>query len=59
MSTYDWLRRRYMTQLEEEIEEMIENDNVDPDTAGDYYTEKLEEWDAGYGDYMYDMIGDR
>lgn len=59
MSTYDWLRRRYMNQLEEEIELMIEEGNVDPDTAGDYYVEKLQNWEDAYGDYMYDMMGDR
>lgn len=59
MSTYDWLRRRYMNQLEEEIELMIEEGNVDPDTAGDYYVEKLREWEDGYGDEMYDLMGDR
>lgn len=59
MSTYDWLRQRYISQLEKEVEEMVEYDNVDPDTAGDYFLEKLEDWEYGYGDYMYDMMGDR
>ena len=59
MSTYNWLRHRYMNQLEEEIEFMIEEDNIDPDIAGDYYVEKMQEWEDGYGDYLYDMMGDR
>ena len=59
MSTYNWLRRQYMNQLEEEIEFMIEEGNVDPDSARDYFVEKMQEWEDGYEDYLYDMIGDR
>ena len=56
---YNWLRRRYIAQLETEIEDMIENENIDPDAAGDYFVEKLQEWEDGYGDYMYDLMEDR
>ena len=56
---YNWLRRRYIAQLEKEVERMIEDENIDPDTAGDYFVEKLQEWEDGYGDYMYDLMGDR
>ena len=56
---YNWLRRRYIAQLEVEIEDMIENENIDPDIAENYFIEKLQEWEDGYGDYMYDLKGDR
>ena len=59
MSTYSWLRRRYIAQLEAEVEDMIEYENVDPDTAGDYFTEKLQEWEDGYESYMFDYREDR
>ena len=56
---YNWLRRRYIAQLEKEVERMIEDENIDPDTAGDYFIEKLQEWEDGYGDYLYDLMEDR
>ena len=56
---YNWLRRKYIAQLETEIEDMIENENIDPDVAENYFIEKLQEWEDGYGDYMYDLKGDR
>ena len=59
MYTDEWVRRRYMAQLAKEVEDMIENGDIDPDIADNYYTEKLEELDAEYGDYLYDMMGDR
>lgn len=49
----------FKNKLKAEIEDMVENGNIDPDTAGDYYVEKMQEWEDGYGDYLYDMMGDR
>lgn len=59
MYTDKWVRRMFKNKLEAEIEDMVENGNIDPDTAGDYYVEKMQEWEDGYGDYLYDMMGDR
>ena len=52
------MRTRYRLSLESDIERMIEDGELDPDSADDYYEEHLDNWDGGYADMMYDIYKD-
>ena len=56
---YDWLRQRYETKLTNELGDKIDFEDISEDEADVIFNEKIEEWEAGYGDYMYDAKGDR
>lgn len=56
---YNSVRRRYELQLGEEIKEKIENEELTEEDAGWYFQEKMEEWQWGYSDAMYDFMNDR
>ena len=53
------MRMRYRSELSDEIDRMIEDGELDPDDADAYYTEKMDDWDGGYADMMYDIYKDR
>ena len=56
---YDWLRQRYENQLLIELRDKIAYENMDESEADAIFNQKMEEWEAEYGDYMYDAKGDR
>lgn len=59
MTAYKWLRQRYEAQLAEELRDKIDFENMSEDEADMIFDQKMEEWEAEYGDYMYDAKGDR
>lgn len=56
---YDWLRQRYENQLINELQNKIDFENMNEVEADIVFNQKMEEWEAGYGDYTYDAKGDR
>lgn len=56
---YRMLEHNYAVRLSDQIEDMIENGELDPDDADDYYYEKMDDFKWGYADYMYDNYKDR
>lgn len=58
-TSYNWMRQRYETQLANELRDKIDFEDMSEDEADRIFDEKMEEWEAGYGDYMYDLMGDR
>lgn len=72
MSTYKWLRQNYEAKLCEQLRDAIDygemtEDEADPEfdqligelKADLEFDRLIEEWEAGYGDYVYDTRGDR
>ena len=57
--TYNPVRRWYELHLEKEIEEKIENEEMTEEEAAWYFQEKMEDWEWGYGDELYDSRNDR
>lgn len=58
-TTYDWLRQMYEAKLANELRDKIDFEDMSEDEADVIFNEKIEEWEAEYGDYMYDAKGDR
>lgn len=56
---YDWLRQRYENQLINELQNKIDFENMNEGEADIVFNQKMEEWEAEYGDYTYDAKGDR
>ena len=56
---YKWMRQQYIWKIESQLQDAIDNDEIDEDDATAIAEKLVEDWEAGYGDYMYDMMGDR
>ena len=56
---YNWLRQTYENRIVEELRDAVDWGEMTEDEADQKYDELMEDWDAGYGDYMYDLKGDR
>ena len=56
---YNWLRQRYIDKITEELREAIDNDEIDENDAAAIAEHLIEDWEARYGDEMYDLKNDR
>lgn len=52
-------RAMFAMRLENRVEAMIENGELDPDEADEYFEREMDDWDWGYSDQMYDIAKDR
>ena len=55
---YNWLRSNYIDQISANLEEKVEYGELTPLEAEFIFQDMMEDWDAGYGDAMYDIRGD-
>lgn len=58
-TNYDWMRERYEIQLADKLQNKIDFGEISDYEASIIFNREIEEWEAGYSDYMYDLIGDR
>lgn len=56
---YNWLQRRYENHIVEELRDAVDWGKMTEDEANLLFDKLMEEWEAEYGDYMYDLKGDR
>lgn len=56
---YKWMRQTYIAKLQKELEEAIEDEKITEEEAETIFNRELDAWNDGYGDYMYDLKGDR
>lgn len=56
---YNWLRDDYIDSFVQDLEEKIEDGQITEEEAEKLFNTRLEEQEAGYGDYMYDIMNDR
>lgn len=56
---YKWLRQKYEAQIAEELRDAVDFGEMTEDEADLEFNKRVEEWEAGYGDYMYDLMNDR
>ncbi len=56
---YNWEKHRYEKDLYEELEDAIYAGELTEGEANLIFIERMLEWEAGYGDYLYDIRGDR
>lgn len=59
MSTYKWLRQNYEAKICEQLRDAVDYGEMTEDEADLEFDRLVEEWEAGYGDYMYDLRNDR
>ena len=52
------MREAYKAELAHEVEDLVEDGEIDPDDADEYYARKMDEWDWGYADLMHDIAQD-
>ena len=56
---YKWLHQNYEARIAEKLRDAVDYDEMTEDEADILFDKLVKEWEDGYGDYMYDMIGDR
>ena len=56
---YNRLRQEYIWKIESQLQKAIEDDEIDEGDAAAIAEKLIEDWEAGYGNYTYDMMGDR
>lgn len=56
---YNWLRSNYIDQISADLEEKVEQEELTSLEAEFIFQDMMEDWEAGYGDTMYDAKGDR
>ena len=56
---YKQMRQTYITKLKIWLEESVEDGIITEEQADIIFKRTLQDWECGYGDYMYDSIGDR
>ena len=56
---YKWLHQNYEARIAEKLRDAVDYGEMTEDEADILFDKLVKEWEDGYGDYMYDMIGDR
>ena len=56
---YKWLRQSYEAKIAEQLRDAVDYGEMTEDEANLLFDRLVEEWEANYGDSMYDIINDR
>lgn len=56
---YNRLRQEYIWKIESKLQDAIDNDEIDEGDAAAIAEKLIQDWEAGYGDYVYDLKNDR
>ena len=56
---YNWLKQKYKTEVREELDYKLDFGEITEEEADNIFRKKMEEWNDGYGDYMYDIKRNR
>lgn len=56
---YKWLRQKYEAKICEQLRDAVDYGEMTEDEADLEFNRLIEEWEAEYGDYIYDAKGDR
>ena len=56
---YNWLRQNYIERINKHLQNAIDDGEMTEEEASIVFNNMITEWENSYGEYMYDMKGDR